>query len=102
MRPAPNDLVARADDVRSLVATFRLDEAIKRLLDFAKDFDSKDHVHEDDAITISAEYHHLTDLELESNETATISSQRLQLMRRLLARVRKIEASPPAAVALST
>ena len=59
---AANDILARADEVRLLVADDRVPDALLRLLDFVRDFsDDRDDVQE--AILISANFKRLEKLE---------------------------------------
>lgn len=55
--PAPNEITARAREVRILIGEDRVPDAIKRLMDFVTDY--ADDAAMDQAIQISASFHSL-------------------------------------------
>lgn len=87
----PNDIKLRSEEIQTLVATNDIKPAIKRLMDFARDF-SKDDRHLDEVIVLSAEYHDLETARRRENidyQTATKEKRKLlftafELMRTII------------------
>ncbi|MEM7101958.1 MAG: hypothetical protein AAF502_02430 [Bacteroidota bacterium] len=78
---AANDILQRRDEIRHFIAINKLEQAIKRLMDFIKDFDEQ---YQDDVILISMDYYDWKE-EKESGETQR--SQIKMEKRRLAARI---------------
>ena len=81
---APNDITKRADEIKDLIASDKLGEAIKLLLGFTRDF-SEDKEDVNEVIVISQTYNHLSKQERRGTLSfEDASEQRRKLLYQIL------------------
>ena len=83
-----NDILNRKNEIKSFVATAKLELAVKRCIDFYRDFESED---DDDVILLSTTYYQILDKEkkgLWSIDEVMVRQQ--QLARRILQIIKDI------------
>lgn len=88
MQIAPNDILERRSEIKQFVATAKLDLAVKRCIDFYRDFNNMD---DDDAILVSTSYY----LVLNDEKNGLITSEeamtkKQQVARRILQIIRDL------------
>lgn len=86
---APNDIVERRNEIKHFVATAKLEQALKRCIDFFRDFNQED---DDDAILISTAYY----LVLNEEKSGLITpdeaiTKKQQVARRILQTIKDIQ-----------
>ena len=84
----PNDILERRNEIKHFVATAKLDLAVKRCIDFYRDFNNMD---DDDAILVSTSYYLILHEEkngLVTSEQAMTKKQ--QVARRILQIIREL------------
>ena len=87
----PNDILERRSEIKHFVATAKLDLAVKRCIDFYRDFNNLD---DDDAILVSTSYYLILTEEQKGLITAEAARvQKQQVARRILQIIRELNAS---------
>lgn len=88
---APNDIVERRSEIKHFVATAKLELAVKRCIDFYRDFNNQD---DDDAILVSTSYYLILNEEKNGLITAEQAmTKKQQVARRILQILKDIQIS---------
>lgn len=85
---APNDILARRNEIKDCLATAQLEKAIKRMIDFVRDFHEEA---EDEIVLLSMDYYDLRqDIKLGVVKREDARLDKRQLVNRLLMSLKDI------------